>query len=244
VAPKHATAPAPSAGKQPALPRVSRLLDALATDNHLNLLQPGDRKQLADFLKHTEKSAPVVHISFATDPSSAFTAKIVTWLRASIAPDVLLEVGLQPTIAAGAILRTTNKVFDLSLRERFSDSDAVLLEALEKEAADVSPLPNIPTATQSTVPTPAVQAAVPAAPAPSAAPATAAPVVPQPAAAKPLVGGIPDPQPTAPPAAVAAAAAATPSAPITEEAKEREVAFIGKFAEEGAGVQLPEGVAE
>lgn len=126
-------------GKQPALPRVSRLLDALATDNRMNLLQPEHRKHLKSFLANTERHAPTIHISFATDPSSAFTAKIVTWLRASIAPNVLLEVGLQPTIAAGCIVRTTNKIFDLSLRQHFADAESVLLEALEHEAAAVAP---------------------------------------------------------------------------------------------------------
>lgn len=128
-------------GKQAALPRVSRLLDALATENHLNLLQPADRKQLETFLQHIEQAAPTIHISFAVDPSSAFTAKIVTWLRANIAPDILLEVGLQPTIAAGCIVRTTNKIFDMSLRERFADARGLLLEALEESTARVPATP-------------------------------------------------------------------------------------------------------
>jgi F0F1-type ATP synthase delta subunit len=117
-------------GKQAALPRVSRLLDALAGENHLNLLQSADRKHLKDFLTRVEQHAPTLHISFATDPSSAFTSKIVSWLRANIAGDVLLEVGLQPTIAAGCVVRTTNKIFDMSLRERFSNARALLLESL------------------------------------------------------------------------------------------------------------------
>jgi len=133
-------------GKQPALPRVSRLLDALATDNRLNLLQTDHRKQMKSFLVNTERHAPTIHMSFATDPSSAFTAKIVTWLRASIAPNVLLEVGLQPTIAAGCIVRTPNKIFDLSLRQHFADAESVLLEALEHEAGSVAP--QVPAAPQ------------------------------------------------------------------------------------------------
>lgn len=125
-------------GKQAALPRVSRLLDALATDNHLNLLQPEHRQQLQAFLKDIERRAPRLHISFATDPSSAFTAKMVTWLRSSIDPNALLEIGLQPTITAGAVVRTTNKIFDMSLRDRFANATAQMLEAFEKEATNVA----------------------------------------------------------------------------------------------------------
>jgi F0F1-type ATP synthase delta subunit len=130
-------------GKQAALPRLSRLLDALATENNMNLLQAEHRAALKKFLQDTEAHAPSLHISFAADPSSAFTAKMVKWLRANIAPDALMEVGLQPTIAAGCIVRTTNKVFDLSLRNRFSDAEGLLMQALDKagpapEAAAVS----------------------------------------------------------------------------------------------------------
>jgi F0F1-type ATP synthase delta subunit len=145
-------------GKQVALPRVSRLLDALATDNRLNLLQPDHRKHMRAYLLNTERHAPTIHISFATDPSSAFTAKIVTWLRASIAPNVLLEVGLQPTIAAGCVVRTTNKIFDLSLRQHFADAGNVLLESLE-HMGGVAPA------------TDAAAVLPPAAPAPTPAPA-------------------------------------------------------------------------
>jgi F0F1-type ATP synthase delta subunit len=170
-------------GKQIALPRVSRLLDALATDNRLNLLQPEHRKQMKAFLVDTERHAPTIHISFATDPSSAFTVKIVTWLRTSIAPNVLLEVGLQPTIAAGCIVRTTNKIFDLSLRQHFADAESVLLEALEHEAANIAPAasPAVSVAPQAaTAPAQPVASPVPVAATP--APQVAAPAQPAPVA--------------------------------------------------------------
>ena len=114
-----------------ALPQVSRLLNALATENHKDLMQPADRAALAVFLRDIIEHAPTLHISFATDPSAAFTAKIVGWLRANIHPLTLVQLGLQPSIAAGCVVRTTNKVFDMSLRDRFSQHMAVLLEALE-----------------------------------------------------------------------------------------------------------------
>ena len=105
-------------GKQAALPRVSRMLDALATDNSRNLLQSDHRAELAAFLATVETSSPTIHMSFASDPSSAFTSRMVKWLRGNIHPSILLQTGLQPTIAAGCIVRTPNKVFDFSLRHR------------------------------------------------------------------------------------------------------------------------------
>lgn len=161
-------------GKQAQLPRVSRLLDALATDNGLQLLQPGHREQLKGFLEVVEAKAPSLHMSFATDPSSAFTAKMVTWLRANVHPYALLDVGLQPTIAAGCVVRTPNKIFDFSLREQFADAQGLLIKALEA----AGPVP----AAQPVVPLPTEIAAPQAAPAmpqnASVPPATAAAVSP------------------------------------------------------------------
>jgi F0F1-type ATP synthase delta subunit len=125
-------------GKQPALPRLSRLLDGLATDNNLNLLQPADRQKLVQFLQETEHHAPSIHISFATDPSSAFTAKVVAWLRGNIHPNMLLDIGLQPNIAAGCVVRSTNKLFDMSLRQRFADAHNLLIESLDQGGAKIA----------------------------------------------------------------------------------------------------------
>jgi hypothetical protein len=118
---------------QPALPKVSRLLDALASENKRNLLQSADRQVLAIFLRHVIKEAPSVHISFAADPSAVFTSKIVSWLRSTIHPHMLLSLGLQPTIAAGCVVRTPNKLFDFSLRNRFNERRQTLLDALETQ---------------------------------------------------------------------------------------------------------------
>jgi len=121
------------------------LLDALATDNSRNLLQEEDRREMYHFLAGIEKSAPMIHISFASDPSSAFVAKLVTWLRGNIDPRALLQIGLQPTIAAGCIVRTSSKIFDLSLRENLKSQRPKLIEALDAmngpATAPVNPQP-------------------------------------------------------------------------------------------------------
>lgn len=119
--------------KQAALPRLSRLLDATAGENHLNLLQPSDREQLAKALDATLQKAPVIHLSFASDPSAVFLERIVTWLRENIHPLALIRLGLQPSIAAGCVLRTANKSFDFSLRHRFYEERALLLHSLDAQ---------------------------------------------------------------------------------------------------------------
>ena len=103
------------------LPRTSRLFDEVVAENKLNLLQEADRTRLLTFVRQIQTSAPVMHISFSADPSPRFVQKLITWLRAEIHPIVLLQIGLQPNIGAGCVVRTTNKYFDLSLRSRFKD---------------------------------------------------------------------------------------------------------------------------
>lgn len=116
------------------MPRVSRILDALATENNLDLLKGAHRTVLMEFLISIATNAPNLHISFAADPSSAFTAKIVGWLRANIDHYALVDVGLQPNIAAGCIVRTNNKVFDLSLRQHFAEQKNLLIDAMQGQA--------------------------------------------------------------------------------------------------------------
>lgn len=123
------------------MPRVSRMLDALANENHLDLLKGAHRTEIAEFIKGVLDTAPTIHMSFAADPSSAFTAKIVSWLRANIHPFTLLDIGLQPNIAAGCIVRTTNKVFDMSLRRHFAENHDMLLQAMQGNTTAVANTP-------------------------------------------------------------------------------------------------------
>ncbi len=129
------------------MPRVSRMLDALANENHLDLLKGAHRTAIAGFIADVLEKSPTIHISFAADPSSAFTAKIVSWLRINIHPSTLLDIGLQPNIAAGCVVRTTNKVFDLSLRRHFAEKHDLLLQAMQGNtsatpvAAETAPTP-------------------------------------------------------------------------------------------------------
>jgi len=113
------------------LPKVSRMLDSLATENNCNLLMAPERAMLKQFLEVVNVQAPRVHVSFASDPSAAFTAKIVAWFRNSVHRAILVQVGLQPTIAAGCVVRTTNKSFDFSLRHHFDEQRGLLIGALE-----------------------------------------------------------------------------------------------------------------
>jgi F0F1-type ATP synthase delta subunit len=111
-------------------PRLTRLLDQLAKDNQYNLLEADQRQKLAAELKQITEQAPLLHISFAAEPPPKALERIVIWLRENIDPYVLLQVGLQPTIAAGCVLRTPNKLFDMSLRANLKSQEPYLAKLI------------------------------------------------------------------------------------------------------------------
>jgi hypothetical protein len=134
-----------NAGAPNALPRLSKLMDQLAADNQKNLLQAEDRQQLYMLLERLHSSAPVMHISFSVDPPGAYVQKIVEWLRSNIHSYVLVTVGLQPNIGAGCIVRTTNKLFDFSLREFFSEKREFFIEKMHNSMSEeISEAANTP----------------------------------------------------------------------------------------------------
>jgi F0F1-type ATP synthase delta subunit len=116
------------------LPRTSRLLDDVAKLNNFDLLEKKERERLLKFLDNVSRQAPVLHFSFAADPSAAFMSKIVEWLRSETHPLALIQVGLQPSIAAGCVLRTENKYFDFSLRRHFLENRQLLIDRLGDHA--------------------------------------------------------------------------------------------------------------
>ena len=119
-------------GVQPQLPKTSQLLEELRLQNKINILDSAERLKLKEFLESVRTEAPILHMSFSADPSPLFVQNLIKWLREEIHPLVLLQVGLQPTIGAGAIVRTTNKQFDFSLRRRFSEKREVLIKRMRQ----------------------------------------------------------------------------------------------------------------
>lgn len=112
-------------------PRVTRMLGTVAEENKFNLLDGPTRKILKDKLEAVHKQAPEVHISFASEPSPKALERLVAWFRSSIHPQLLLQVGLQPSIATGCVLRTPNKFFDMSLRAYLIKQEEYLVQLIK-----------------------------------------------------------------------------------------------------------------
>lgn len=149
-------------GETNAMPRLSKLMDQLAVENKINLLVDVDRAKVLTILEQLHKSAPILHISFSVDPPGAYVQKVVAWLRGNVHQYALVTVGLQPNIGAGCVVRTTNKMFDFSLREFFAEKRDFFVEKLHmaitdptfSESNEVVPAPVKVEEQPSTVPTP------------------------------------------------------------------------------------------
>lgn len=115
-------------------PGISTTLRALATENQVDLRDETACKELLVKLEKLKNDAPTLHISFPIDPSAEVVQKLIVWLRKEIDPRIIIQVGLQPTIAAGIVLRTPNHQFDFSLRQHLYKNRAKLREALEVKA--------------------------------------------------------------------------------------------------------------
>lgn len=121
------------------LPKTGRLVEETVQANDLNLLVDEDRQRLIDFLSAVLEKAPQLHMSFSAEPSPVFLHKITDYLRQNIHPHALLQVGLQPTIGAGFMLRTTNKYYDFSIRTTLKAKRDVLMHNIRSNKPDPAP---------------------------------------------------------------------------------------------------------
>ncbi|MDQ3123247.1 MAG: hypothetical protein M3Q14_00995 [bacterium] len=116
------------------LPVVGRVLESLAKTNDMNVSKAEDRAKLLKFLERQKVKAPVVHMSFPVEANGQVVGQLLEWFRTEIHPNIVLQIGLQPELAAGCTLRTNSKYFDFSFRKRFEKSKEKLITALEAEA--------------------------------------------------------------------------------------------------------------
>lgn len=114
------------------LPRLSKMLDETANVNKVNLLEEKQRKALITALSYVKEHAPKLHISFSAEPNATFITKVAEFIRNNINEVALIQVGLQPTIAAGCVLRSSNKQFDMSLRQHLRDARPMLVDMISK----------------------------------------------------------------------------------------------------------------
>lgn len=99
------------------LPFVSPALNLIMKSTSVNPLSADDRHRLTNQLHFVRRTAPVVHISFASEPSKQALRPIIRWFRQHGHPNTLLSIGVQSSLAGGCVVRTSTKEFDFSLQQ-------------------------------------------------------------------------------------------------------------------------------
>lgn len=119
------------AGASSSAPVMSKQLAEFLEKNHIEVTQSKTRSQLIKQLRILKDKVPVIHMTFAVQADPESLQHIAAWLRDSIHPQAVVDVGLQPALVAGVYLRTANHVQDLSLRGKLNDSRHLLEKELE-----------------------------------------------------------------------------------------------------------------
>lgn len=111
-------------------PPISAKLRGIVQQNQVDLREEASRKKLLAALEALKTTAPTIHISFPAEPTPEILQKLVSWLRKEVNPRIVIRVGIQPSIAAGVIVRTPNQQFDFSLRQHLQKNRSKLVERL------------------------------------------------------------------------------------------------------------------
>lgn len=116
---------------QTPLPVFSEQLTEFLNQNQLKLEDSQGRSELVKQLRQLKDKVPIIHMTFSVTADRESLQQLAQWLRTSVHPQAVIDVGLQPALVAGVYLRTPNHVHDLSLRAKLDGSRNVLEKELE-----------------------------------------------------------------------------------------------------------------
>jgi hypothetical protein len=112
-------------------PVFSDQLNDFLKENELSLDAPRERTELIKQLRLLKDKLPIIHMTFAVTADNESLQTLVKWLRESIHPQAVIEVGMQPSLVAGVYVRTPNHVHDFSLRAALDGKHDLLISELE-----------------------------------------------------------------------------------------------------------------
>ncbi len=111
-------------------PVLSRQLTDFLNQNKIVLHNAQERNDLLHQLYLLKDNVSIIHLTFAVPADPQSLRYLAQWLRASIHPQAIISVGLQPSLVAGVYVRTPNHVHDLSVRARLAQQHGLLVKEL------------------------------------------------------------------------------------------------------------------
>jgi F0F1-type ATP synthase delta subunit len=111
-------------------PQLSEQMNDFLAQNDLKIDESKTRDELIKQLHLLKDKVPIIHMTFAVTADPDSLHELAQWIRSSIDPRAVIEVGLQPSLVAGVYVRTPNHVHDLSLRAMLKNGRGKLVEEL------------------------------------------------------------------------------------------------------------------
>lgn len=120
-------------GSKLSLPKTTEDLDKFAEANKRNVLNHGQRIEMARFLRAVYKYAPEVSVILPTGANPNILDNITKWFRQNIHAQTLLVRSTQNRLSGGAIIRIKHKSYDFSLNAKFASYDNLLIRELSNQ---------------------------------------------------------------------------------------------------------------
>jgi F0F1-type ATP synthase delta subunit len=117
--------------EQQAHPVLSEQLNQFLNQNGLNIDSGISRATIVKELRQLKDKVPILHMTFAVTADAESLQQLTSWVRETIHPQAVIDVGLQPGLVAGVFLRTPNHVHDFSMRGALKGRHGLLVEELE-----------------------------------------------------------------------------------------------------------------
>lgn len=117
-------------GISPEIIMSNQMIDFL----QINKIEFGDSKQrdnLISSLRIVKDKLPIVHATFASNVEGEVLEQLVSWLRDSVHPFTVISVGVQPSLIGGVYLRTSNRVYDFSIKAQLAGCRDTIVKDLE-----------------------------------------------------------------------------------------------------------------
>ncbi len=86
---------------------------------------------LAGLSAELAKLKPVtVHLTLAALPGESLKVTLIEWFRKNCRPDLLISFSADRTIGGGLVIRTPNRIFDYSFKQRLIDGRTKIPELI------------------------------------------------------------------------------------------------------------------
>jgi hypothetical protein len=109
---------------------VTEQMSQFLQQNSLNLDDSNERSEIIKQTRLLKDRVSVFKVTLAGPLKHEQLIELARWMRSSIHPQLVLAVGLQPSLVAGAHIRTPNKIFDFSFKAALEKNRNVLIDEI------------------------------------------------------------------------------------------------------------------